>query len=208
MEVGAVITAAGKSSRMGAYKPLLQVGGYSAAKRVIQNIRSAGIGSIVVVTGNRADELESSLQGLEVTFLRNDLYEYNEMFDSVRIGLRRLKDKCEKVLVTPVDVPLFSPGTVTALMKSSADIAIPGFNGQTGHPVVINGRVIQDIIEYDGEDGLTGAISRLSFEAEIIEVNDRGILFDMDTPADYAEIIKMYGHLSDGSDPDYLRSGN
>ena len=53
MQTGALIVAAGKSSRMGDFKPMLQLGSISIAQRVINNFRQAGISKVVVVTGDR-----------------------------------------------------------------------------------------------------------------------------------------------------------
>ena len=87
MQTGALIVAAGKSSRMGDFKPMLQLGSISIAQRVINNFRQAGISKIVVVTGYRADVLERHLASNNVIFLRNEDYASTHMFDSVRIGL-------------------------------------------------------------------------------------------------------------------------
>ncbi len=54
---GAVILAAGLSSRMGAFKPLLDVGGMPAAERIIKEAGSAGIGHMIMVTGYRRELL-------------------------------------------------------------------------------------------------------------------------------------------------------
>ena len=74
MQTGALIVAAGKSSRMGDFKPMLQLGSISIAQRVINNFRQAGISKIVVVTGYRADVLERHLASNNVIFLRNEDY--------------------------------------------------------------------------------------------------------------------------------------
>ena len=95
MQTGALIVAAGKSSRMGDFKPMLQLGSISIAQRVINNFRQAGISKIVVVTGYNADALERHLASNHVIFLRNEDYETTHMFDSVRIGLEYLKDKVD-----------------------------------------------------------------------------------------------------------------
>ena len=93
MQTGALIVAAGKSSRMGDFKPMLQLGSISIAQRVINNFRQAGISKVVVVTGYHADVLECHLASNNVVFLRNENYANTHMFDSVRIGLEYLKDK-------------------------------------------------------------------------------------------------------------------
>ena len=68
MQTGALIVAAGKSSRMGDFKPMLQLGSISIAQRVINNFRQAGISKVVVVTGYHADVLECHLASNNVDF--------------------------------------------------------------------------------------------------------------------------------------------
>jgi len=198
MRAGAVVTAAGQSSRMGSFKPLLKIGGISAAERVVQTLRDAGIAEIVVVTGKNAEELESCLQYPDVEFLRNDMYESTDMFESVRIGINHLKNRYDKVLVSPVDVPLFSADTVKELVKSHTSFAIPTYNKNPGHPIAIYGKAVQDISEYRGDGGLRGAAVHLSLDIIYIEVSDNGILYDMDTRADYDEVVRMYNKRTKG----------
>ena len=63
MQTGAVITAAGMSSRMGDFKPMLNIGSISIAQRVVATLRQAGVGKIVMVTGYQALQLERHLAG-------------------------------------------------------------------------------------------------------------------------------------------------
>ena len=195
MRIGAVITAAGKSSRMGSFKPLLKIGNLTVAEQVVQNFHAAGIRDIVLVTGNNAEELERNLKHLGLVFLRNDRYEYNEMFDSVKIGLNYLKDTCDKVFLTPVDVPLFTTDTVKALLQSKANIGIPVCRGETGHPIILDINAINKILVYSGEGGLRDAMASLSLDVEHIETGDEGILYDMNTQADYDKILRLRNSL-------------
>ena len=112
METAALIVAAGMSSRMGSFKPMLNIGSISVAQRVIATFRQAGINKIVMITGFNAAMLERHLAGNNIIFLRNENYESTQMFDSVKIGLDYLADKCGRILFTPVDVPLFTARTV------------------------------------------------------------------------------------------------
>ena len=196
MRTGAVITAAGKSSRMGVFKPLLKIGSLTAAEHVIRNFRAAGIRDIVLVTGNNAEELENNLAHLGVAFLRNDRYEHNEMFDSVKIGLNYLKDTCGRIFLSPVDVPLFSSETVQLLLNSKANVGIPVYKKETGHPIILDSAAVKSILSYTGSGGLRDAITKLSLKIEYIETGDQGILYDMDTPADYGKIIQMHDRLN------------
>ena len=104
MEIGAVITAAGMSSRMGEFKPMLSIGTISIAQRVTATLRQAGAEKMVMVTGNNAEELERHLSKSRVIFLRNENYASTQMFDSAKIGLEYLRGKCDVVLFTPVGI--------------------------------------------------------------------------------------------------------
>ena len=192
MKTGAVIVAAGMSSRMGTFKPMLQIGSISVAKRIVSTLQQAGAEIIVVVTGNQADMLEKHLSGNGVVFLRNESYETTQMFDSAKIGLDYVKDKCDRVFFTPVDVPLFTAKTLTELYNSSADIVIPVCAGSAGHPLLMRSGVIPKILESDCGGGLRGAINSSGVSVERVDVNDEGVLYDMDTPSDYNELIRRH----------------
>ena len=112
MSVGAVIVAAGMSTRMKQFKQLMKIGNLTMAERVVIHFKRAGIRDIVMVTGFHSNLLEESLGYLDITFLENENYAHTEMLDSAKIGLRYLKDRCDKVLFCPVDIPFFTDETV------------------------------------------------------------------------------------------------
>ena len=192
MQTGALIVAAGKSSRMGDFKPMLQLGSISIAQRVINNFRQAGISKIVVVTGYNADALERHLASNHVIFLRNEDYETTHMFDSVRIGLEYLKNKVDTVLFTPVDVPLFTAHTVTQMLSLGQPLVTPVCNGTPGHPILIRSSLIESILSNDGNTGLKGAVEHCGTPMYCLNVEDPGIIHDADTPEDYAELLRAH----------------
>lgn len=192
METGAVVVAAGMSSRMGDFKPMLSIGSISVAQRVVATLKQAGAARVVVVTGYNAEELERHLASSGVVFLRNENYRTTHMFDSALIGLRYLRDKCRQVLFTPVDIPLFTAATVDALLESGAELACPVCGGSRGHPILMSSNVIDRVLEDSGEGGLSGALSRCGVPMTFVEVDDAGILHDADTPEDYRELLRMH----------------
>ena len=192
METGAVVVAAGMSSRMGDFKPMLSIGSISVAQRVVATLKQAGAARVVVVTGYNAEELERHLASSGVVFLRNENYRTTHMFDSALIGLRYLRDKCRQVLFTPVDIPLFTAATVDALLTSGAELACPVCGGTRGHPILMSANVIDRVLEDSGESGLDGALSRCGVPMTPVEVDDPGILHDADTPEDYRELLRMH----------------
>ncbi|MCR5795014.1 MAG: NTP transferase domain-containing protein [Solobacterium sp.] len=192
MRTGAVITAAGMSSRMGDFKPMLSIGGISIAERVIATLQQSGATEIVMVTGFNAEVLEHHLASRGVVFLRNEQYENTTMFDSACLGLSYIRDKCDRVLFTPVDIPLFTSSTVRRLMESDADVAVPVCDGKPGHPTLISCALIGSILADPGNDGLRGALQRCGAETVRIPVEDKGILHDADTPEDYADLLRYH----------------
>lgn len=193
VKTGAVITAAGLSSRMGDFKPMLEIGGVSFARRIIATLKEAGINEIVVVTGHNADELEAHLAGSGAVFIRNNNYRDTQMFDSACIGFRYMLERCDRIIFTPVDIPLFRADTVKALLRSSASITYPLTGGRRGHPVIIDAETAKKILADSGENGLKGAFARCAGTTEDIDADDRGTLRDADTPDEYQTLKDYYG---------------
>ncbi|MBR4696431.1 MAG: NTP transferase domain-containing protein, partial [Selenomonadaceae bacterium] len=170
MMVGAVVVAAGLSSRMGDFKPMMLMGTISISQRIIATLKQAGVSRIVFVTGHRADELEHHLTKNGVLFLRNPDYRSTDMFESACIGLGYMESKCDRVLFTPVDIPLFTAATVQALLASGAALASPVCEGEIGHPTLIATALIERILADPGTDGLRGALAHCGAEMERVPV--------------------------------------
>ena len=192
MQTGAVIVAAGMSSRMGKFKPMLKIGSISTIQRIILTLQQSGAAPIVVITGNQADVLEKHLAHSGVICLRNPDYANTQMFDSAKIGFRYLLDFCDRLLFTPVDIPLFTLRTVETLLASSTVVAIPTCGGKEGHPLLIGHEVLKRVLTYDGDGGLRGALNVCGFSPEYVSVEDEGILFDADTPQDYWKLLEWH----------------
>lgn len=192
MTNAALIVAAGMSSRMGDFKPMLNIGSITIAQRVVATFKQAGVEKIVMVTGYNATLLERHLNGNGIVFLRNENYRTTQMFDSVCIGLRYLQDKCDRVLFTPVDIPLFTAATVHTLLNSDAALACPSVDGETGHPTLIAASLFDAILSDSGAEGLRGALNRCGETMKLIPVEDRGILHDADTQEDYRALLKYH----------------
>ena len=115
-----------------------------------------------------------------------------QMFDSVKIGLSYLAGKCDAVLFTPVDIPLFTVNTVRALLESGFGLACPMCSGRTGHPILICSNYFEDILADSGEGGLKGALERCGCTMKRVPVKDAGTLYDADTPEDYSRLLKYH----------------
>lgn len=192
MKTGAVIVAAGMSTRMKQFKPLMRIGTRTMAEQVIETFRQAGIREIVLVTGYQAHLLESSLRDTGVTFLDNHQYASTQMFDSAKIGLEYLKDRCDRVFFCPGDIPSFLPSTVSALERQEGDVILPVCQGTSGHPVLIRAALIPEILNYQGTHGLKGALHTLPNLTRVrVEVADTAITMDADTKEDFQRLLDL-----------------
>ena len=104
--VAAIVLAAGRSERMGAFKPLLPFGDSTVIESCIDNLRGGGVETIVVVVGqdSRAEELKRHLQDAHVSFAINP-NPASEMSDSIACGVHQLPKQMKAILITPADHP-------------------------------------------------------------------------------------------------------
>ncbi len=174
-KVSGLIAAASKKVAL----PMIQIGSIPIIKRIVLMFMQAGIFPIVVITGANEEEVRYSLSGSGVIFLHNENNEDPELFESVKIGLSYLKNKCDKIIFTPVNVPMFSPNTLKTLIDTEGDIITPSYKKKGGHPILISENTIPEILNYKGENGLRGAISSIECEHIHVDVNDEGILYSI-----------------------------
>jgi CTP:molybdopterin cytidylyltransferase MocA len=189
VKFGAVIAAAGLSSRMGAFKPLLSLGNSTFVERIINTLREGGVKEITVVTGRDASLIKAALAPYDIAFIHNKDYAVTDMFYSVSLGLRLMAEQVDAVFFTPVDTPLFKAGTIRLLaanlQNSNDHITIPVYQGKSGHPVAIRSLAAKLLIGSKTQRGLRGAIDAYSGPKTALKVDDPGILYDSDTPEDY-----------------------
>lgn len=192
--LAALILAAGYSSRMGSFKPLLPIAGTTVIAQVAATFRAAGIDRIGVITGHRADQLEPVADRLGAIVVRNTDYERG-MYSSIQAGVSSLLPTVDACYLLPVDIPLVRPESVAALAEAftvcRAPITYPRFNGQRGHPPLISRALFPEILAGKGEGGLRELLRKHQASAADVDVLDEGVLLDMDTPEDYAQLVGL-----------------
>lgn len=188
--IAAVVAAAGLSSRMGAFKPLLPLGSAPLLARTLAPLRAAGASPIAVVTGHRASELQARMRAEDLRFVYNAVYASTDMLASLRLGLHALENGFDRVLLLPGDAAGILPETVRRLLKSPGEALRPAFGGKPGHPVLLSAAVARALCTYDGLGGLRGFLKTVGVRE--VETNDPGILLDADTPADYEKLRALW----------------
>ena len=167
--VAAVVLAAGFSSRMGTFKPLLPLGSTTAIERVIGSLRAAGVADIVVVTGHSADEIAPVLDRLGVRRAHNAGF-VDGMFSSVRTGMAglwgdgalppdaALPGGLDAFLILPVDCPLVTPSALRRLIAGfepgGLGILYPTCLGRRGHPPLLAARYAPLLLAADAGGNL------------------------------------------------------
>ena len=214
---GAVILAAGLSSRMKEFKPLLPVDGRPAAVGLAETLRGAGIDDIIIVTGHRREDLQEVIRDQRLIESFNEKYE-SGMFSSIQAGLAKAGEAFpgkKGYFLVPVDCPLITIRAIRLLMTAADESTaagesaaadenaaagpetrffVPTFEGKKGHPLLVPASRVSEIVSYDGDGGLKGITDRCWDQMVRVPVPDEEILLDMDTPEHYEAIRRFVSY--------------
>lgn len=194
--LAAVILAAGRSSRMGSFKPLLQLNGKPALEHIVSSFRAADVHDISVVSGHMSTEIETSCSLLNVRCIHNQEY-VTGMFSSVCACVRALQPDVSGFFLLPVDIPLVRPTTLRRLAADfstqNALVTYPTFLGERGHPPLLSRKLIDPILSFHGKGGLRSVLECYEERARDVPITDQSVLLDMDNPEDHAALEKRTG---------------
>ncbi len=194
--IGGLIVAAGDCGAREEITPLMKLGSVSVIRRIVITLQLADIQPIVVVTGYHALEVEQHLAGYNVIFIRNEDYENTDKLYSTKLGLEYLQDKCDRVVFTPVTIPLYTAETVKRLIAANRKIVVPVHRGKRGHPVLLGTEVIRHILAYNGNGGLNDALRQLEAVYEYVEVQDKGTVLNAEKIDKWDDVLDI-NHLTD-----------
>ncbi len=196
MSVAGLILAAGESSRMGSPKALLDFRGETFLDRLI-GLFSEFCAPVVVVVGSEAERIRSGVRRPErALFAENADYRRGQL-SSMQCGLRMIPSSTEGVLFTLVDHPNVQPSTIAALIqpatgnrKPTTAISIPRFHGRRGHPMFFTVGLIPEFLELPPDSQAKEVMNRRAGSIRYVDVDDPGILDDVDDPAAYSRLLE------------------
>lgn len=193
VSVGAVILAAGSSSRMGSPKQTLQYRGKSLLRRAALAALGAGCHPVIVVTGANAELSRSELEGLDVREVLNTGWE-SGMASSVRAGVAGLVSADVDVGATVLmlcDQPHVTAAVVSDLIAahraSGSPVVASTYSGSFGVPALFVGALFAELTGLEGKSGAKEVINRHASEAYFLPFRDGEV--DVDTPADFARLL-------------------
>lgn len=188
MNVDGVILAAGYSSRANAFKMELKIDEKAILQRCIESLYDE-CNKIIVVSGYKHEKIEKLVQNYsKVEIIYNEDF-HKGMFSSVRKGIRNVT--AERFLLTPGDYPLISKEVVKKLLKEKNEIVIPSFNKRGGHPILLSSNLITEILIEPEDSNLKIYLSKK--QCSYLNINDEGILLDVDTIEDYNYVKSIIG---------------
>ena len=188
-DVGAVILAAGGSSRLGQPKQLLSFQGESLLRRAVRSALKAGCTCVTVVAGDARDRIEIELRGTPAAIVEN-LEWQRGIGTSVRCGLRHLlssRPEIDAVVLLACDQPFLDAGVIASLIarqeSSGKPIVASSYAGTLGIPAVFHRSCFESLLALPDDSGAKMLIESRSGDVAQVEF-EKGAL-DIDTPHDF-----------------------
>jgi molybdenum cofactor cytidylyltransferase len=190
--VPGIILAAGASTRMGRSKALLPCGGdrRTFVAALIDALREGGASDAIVVIRPADAALRAHVEAEGTARIVENPRADEGQLSSLIAGLNAAdRPGVGAVLVTPVDVPLVRAATVARLLRAFDEgrqpIVRPSHGGRHGHPVIFGRAVFDELRRADPSVGARVVVRADPARVLDVEVEDAGVLVDIDTPRDY-----------------------
>jgi len=195
--VSAILLSAGLSNRMGGENKLLLP--FLPDKNIIQTVADALINSIVdeiiVVVGHDSSNVIETLSDRAVKFITNSNYK-DGMTTTIQQGVLNSNPESNGFLICLADQPYLKSEDYSLIVdkfnkliksKNSA-IVIPTYQGKRGNPVCFSSNYKEQILNHPNRKGCKGIIRKNSKYVYEFEMQNAGIVHDIDTPSDYQDI--------------------
>lgn len=196
-----IILAAGRSTRMGRSKALLMTpGGQTFVSRLVETLTRGGIDAPFVVGRPDDQQLRATVEALNsgARWIENLEADTGGQLSSVLAGLRKAdRPGVRALMVVPVDAPMIAVETVTKLAEvfgsTGAPIVRARYRGHNGHPVVFSRAVFDELRRADPSIGAKAVVRAHESTIINVEVDDPGVIGDIDTPEDYERLLTPPG---------------
>jgi molybdenum cofactor cytidylyltransferase len=194
--VSAILLAAGTSSRMGQAKQLLPLGSSTVLAQTLEHARAVAVDEVVLVLGSSAESIRHQLSQTLLAGIKmvvNHSYEQG-MASSLRAGLSALDPQSAAALIILGDQPFTLPQTLDRIIQayrdSGAQIVIPTHQGMRGNPVLLDRSVFFEAMALEGDVGCRAIFRNHLEEIVNVEVEDVGVLLDIDDREDYERLAR------------------
>lgn len=189
----AIMVAAGLSSRFGAGDKLMaDICGAPLFSWSLKPLLSSGLGQIIVVTGANDREIRTICGHQPILFM-NNFEPAAGLGVSIAAGAGAVRKEMKGVFICLGDMPLTPADIFHDLIAAldadeTIDGAAPVHNGRRGHPVLFHGRHLAALTALSGDEGAKSIIGAPGFRLRLVNVDDEGILQDVDNKSDIAQM--------------------
>lgn len=170
------------TEEMAPFFPMLSAGGTTMIKREIATLRKAGVSPILVLCGYQKQLLKNHLSHNSVIFCEDENFSVHSQEETLSLGLSFASGLCDRILVVPVEIPVFSADTVKCLLACETDAA-PVFQGKMGYPRLV--------YLSKTDSAFVSPVNAPPSSFVPIQVQDPGVLYSL-TDADGLEQIQSY----------------
>jgi molybdenum cofactor cytidylyltransferase len=186
--IAGILLAAGSATRFGSNKLLhLLPDGTPIALAAARNLKTA-IPDCVAVVRPGARELTRLLREMGYRVVAAT-HAGKGMGHSLASGVRASRE-AHGWVVALADMPEIRSETIARVVRELQDggaIVAPGYAGERGHPVGFARRFFQDLLALSGDEGARRLIAQYKDTLTVLELDDPGVLRDIDTRADLEE---------------------
>lgn len=186
-----IVLGAGQGSRYtGARHKLAEPlgSGDSVLSCTVRNALASGLPVLVVTTARFAEDVADLVATRDIVVLGDrGVAALGGMGDSIAAGVAA-RPGAGGWLVMPADMPLVRPATMAAVAAGLGPhpVAYAQYQGRRGHPVAFGSELFSELVRLSGDEGARRILAR--FPGQAVEVDDPGVLLDMDTEADLASL--------------------
>jgi molybdenum cofactor cytidylyltransferase len=192
-QIGCIVLAAGRSTRMGAANKLLaSLSGRPMIRHVVETALASRARPVVVVTGHEADRVEAALAGLDVELVHNSRFAAG-LSSSLGTGLDALPENLDGAMVVLGDMPLLRGDHLDRLIaafapKEGRSIVVPVFEGRRGNPVLWGADYFASMRRLEGDAGAKRLIAEHADQLVEVDLGSDAVVTDIDTPQALADL--------------------
>ena len=190
-----IVTAAGLGSRFGGavHKLDQAFDGTTVLVSTVRHAIRSTLPVLVVTTAGRAAALAGVVAERDIVVL-TEAQAARGMGASIATGVVE-RSGYRGWLVLPGDMPLVQPATLLAVAGALEQhpVAYAQYRGRRGHPVAFAAELYSELVQLSGDDGARRVMLR--YPAHGQEVDDPGVLLDIDTPADLDILRKVQAEV-------------